>query len=295
MKTIVALLSGLLLPGCAAPPVVADGAGLERLAGDYAFTEGPVADAAGNVYFTDQPNDRIVKWNAADGAVADWMRPAGRANGLYLTRDGALLAAADEHNQLWSIAPDRTVTVLVKDYGGKLLNGPNDIWVSGRGDVYFTDPLYARSYWQRDPAMQQPGERVYLLRAGTEEPRVVLDDLQKPNGIVGSPDGRTLYVADIGAGRTWAYEIGPDGSLAGKRLFCELGSDGMTVDNRGNVYLTGDGVTVFDREGNRIEHIDVPQEWTANVTFGGVNHDLLFITASRAIYGIRMQVRGAGY
>jgi gluconolactonase len=140
--------------------------------------------------------------------------------------------------------------------------------------------------------MQQAGQHVYILPAGSTEPRAILTDFEQPNGIIGSLDGKTLYVADIGAGRTYAYDIREDGLPVNKRLFCELGSDGMTVDNKGNVYLTGKGVTVFDRDGNRIEHIAVPQDWTANVTFGGAGHDLLFITASTAIYGIRTRVKG---
>jgi len=273
-------------------PVIAAGATLQQLAGEYGFTEGPTADAGGNVYFTDQPNNRIVRWNAADGTVGDWLKPAGRANGLFLTAAGQLLAAADERNQLWSIAPDKSVTVMLDRHGGMLLNGPNDIWVSGRGDIYFTDPLYPRDYWVRDPAMQQSGQHVYLLAAGAAEAKAILTDLQQPNGIIGSLDGSMLYVSDIGAGRTYAYDIRDDGLPVNKRLFCEQGSDGMTTDNQGNVYLTGRGVSVFDRQGNEIEHIDVPQGWTANVTFGGKDHDLLFITASAAIYGIKMRVRG---
>ena len=273
-------------------PVIAAGASLEKLAGEYQFTEGPTADANGNVYFTDQPNDRIVRWLASDGSVEDWLKPVGRANGLFLTADGNLLAAADEQNQLWSIGPDKSITVLVSHYDGKLLNGPNDIWVNSRGDVYFTDPLYARDYWVRDPTMQQSGQHVYLLPAGADEARPILTDLQQPNGIIGSLDGKTLYVSDIGAGRTYAYDMGDDGLPFNRRLFCELGSDGMTADNEGNVYLTGRGVTVFDKHGRQVEHIEVPQDWTANVTFGGANGDLLFITASKAIYGLKMRVRG---
>jgi len=272
--------------------VVAPGATLQQLAGSYAFTEGPTADASGNVFFTDQPNDRIVRWNAADGSVEDWLKPAGRSNGLFLDDGGNLLAAADEANQLWSIGPDRTVTVLVRDYEGKFLNGPNDIWTNARGHIYFTDPLYPRDYWARDPQMQQSGQHVYMLRPGSVAPTAVITDFEKPNGIIGALDGKTLYVSDIGAQLTWAYDIREDGLPVHKRLFCEQGSDGMTVDSEGNVYLTGRGVTAFDRNGRKIDHIDVPQDWTANVTFGGKDHDLLFITASTAIYGIRMRVRG---
>lgn len=289
-----------VLLACGAPepatggdsPVIAPGAVLRQLPGEYRFTEGPTADADGNVYFTDQPNDRILRWDAGGDTVETWLQPAGRANGLFLTSNGNLLAAADEHNQLWSIAPDRTVTVLISDHAGALLNGPNDIWADARGHIWFTDPLYPRDYWERDPQTQRSGQHVYLLAAGSAQPIALLTDFEQPNGIIGAPDGATLYVSDIGARRTWAFTIQDDGSLTDRRLFCAMGSDGMTVDNTGNVYLTGQGVTVFSPAGERIEHIDVPQPWTANVTFGGRRHDLLFITASTAIYGIRMRVRG---
>ena len=94
-------------------------------------------------------------------------------------------------------------------------------------------------------------------------------DLQQPNGIIGTPDGKTLYVADIAGGKTYAYDVGRDGSLSGKRLFCTMGSDGMTIDSEGNVYLTGQGVTVFDKTGTQILKIPVAEGWTGNVCFGG--------------------------
>ena len=282
------LLLACRLPAESRPGLVADGAALQKLPGEYAFTEGPAADREGNVFFTDQPNDRIMKWNAADGTVEEWLKPAGRANGLFFDQDGNLLACADGKNELWSIAPDKKVKVLLAGFGGKLLNGPNDLWIRSDGGIYFTDPLYARPYWKRDPAMQQDGQHVYFLPKGADAPIRVADDLEQPNGIVGSPDGTILYVADIGAGKTHAYDIQPDGRLANKRLFCPLGSDGMAVDARGNVYLTGRGVTVFDKAGKKIDHIDVPEGWTANVAFGGKDRNLLFITASKSIYGLRM-------
>ena len=273
--------------------IIAPGARLEKLAGGFEFTEGPAADKDGNVFFTDQPNDRIVRWSAADGTVSDWMKPAGRSNGTYFDKDGNLIACADEKNELWSITPDKKVTVLVKDFDGKLLNGPNDLWIRPDGALYFTDPLYPRPYWQRDPKMQQDGQHVYFLGADRKNPRRVATDLKQPNGIIGTSDGKTLYVADIGASKTYAYDIQSDGSLTNKKLFCELGSDGMTLDNEGNVYLTGRGVTVFDKTSKQIEHIDVPEPWTANITFGGRNRDLLFITASKSVYGLKMRVKGA--
>ncbi|MGK7878203.1 MAG: SMP-30/gluconolactonase/LRE family protein [Xenococcaceae cyanobacterium] len=263
---------------------------VEKLAGNFSFTEGPAVDAAGNIFFTDQRNDRIMKWSV-EGKLSMFLQPSGRANGLYFDHKGNLLACADDKNELWSINPEGKSTVLVKDYHGKLLNGPNDLWVRPDDGIYFTDPYYERNYWKRGP-MEQDGEHVYYLTPDHKTVARVITDLDKPNGIIGTPDGKTLYVADIGANKTYTYDIQPDGSLTNKRLFCNLGSDGMTLDNEGNVYLTGNGVTVFDRTGKQIEHIDIPEGWTSNLTFGGKERHLLFITASESIYGLKMNVKG---
>jgi gluconolactonase len=284
-------LSTTSIPGDS--PVLAPGAKLEKLAGEFKFTEGPASDAAGNVYFTDQPNDRILKWGT-DGKLSTFLQPCGRSNGLCFDAKGNLWACADEKNEMWMIdVATKKHTVVVKDYQGKLLNGPNDIWIRPDGGVYFTDPYYKRDYWKRGPT-EQDREAVYYLAPDHKTLTRVIDDLKQPNGIIGTPDGKTLYVADIGASRTYAYGIRPDGTLADKRLFCKLGSDGMTIDSEGNVYLTGKGVTVFDREGKQIEQIPVPALWTANVCFGGRDRQTLFITALGNVYGLRMRVKGVG-
>jgi len=272
--------------------IIAPGAKVEKLGGDYAFTEGPAADAEGNVYFTDQPNDRIVKWSV-DGKLSDFMKPCGRSNGLCFDAKGNLIACADEKNELWSISPAGKATVLVKEYKGKLLNGPNDIWIRPDGGMYFTDPFYKRDYWKRG-LKEQDGEHVYYLSADYKTLTRVTTDLKQPNGIIGTPDGKILYVADIGASKTYSFEIQADGSLANKKLFCSMGSDGMTIDDQGNVYLTGRGVTVFDKGGQKIVNIPVPEGWTANVCFGGKDRQTLLITASKGLYAVRMNVKGAG-
>lgn len=272
--------------------IIASGEKLQKLAGDFEFTEGPASDAQGNVFFTDQPNDRIMKWNL-DGKLSTFMQPCGRANGLSFDARGNLWACADEKNELWRIDPSGKVTVVVKEFNGKLLNGPNDVWVRPGGGLYLTDPYYQRPYWKRGPK-EQDGELVFYLPPKSKKLVRVADDLKQPNGIIGTPGGKILYVSDIAAGKTWRYRIQPDGSLAEKKLFCELGSDGMTIDNEGNIYLTGHGVTVFDASGKQIEHIDVPEKWTANVCFGGKDRHTLFITASHGFYGIRMRVKGVG-
>lgn len=297
--------------------VTAPGAKVEKLSGEFEFTEGATCDPDGNVFFTDQPNDRIMKWSL-DGKLSTFMKPSGRSNGMIFDHEGNLISCADEKNELWMITPDKKCTVLVQGYRGKLLNAPNDVWLRPGGGLYFTDPWYKRDYWKRGPK-EQDVEGVYYLpgrrrekaadkpdRAGREdrksadkvlpyepgEPIRVIDDLKTPNGITGTPDGKTLYISDLGSHRTYAYDIRADGSLANKRLFCELGSDGMTLDSEGNVYLTGKGVTVFDRTGRKIDHIDVPEPWSANVCFGGKDRKTLFITASKCLYSVRMRVAG---
>lgn len=292
--TILAILSAIITHMVfASESVVASGAKLEKLEEGFSFTEGPAADAEGNVFFTDQPNDRILKWSV-DGKLTTFLQPCGRSNGLYFDKQGNLIACADDNNQLWSIDPSTgKETVLVKDYQGKLLNGPNDLWIHPNGAIYFTDPLYKRPYWKnRTGEMEQDGQHVYLLSPDRQKLTRVATDLVQPNGIIGTPDGKKLYVADIGGRKTYSFEIQEDGTLSNKKLFCELGSDGMTIDAEGNVYLTGKGVTVFDKTGQQIDHIDVPEGWTANVCFGGKEMQTLFITASTRFYGIPMRVKG---
>lgn len=275
----------------AASQIIAPGAAPQKLASDFKFTEGPASDSAGNIFFTDQPNDRILKWSV-DGKLSTFMQPCGRANGLCFDGEGNLWACADERNELWKIDKAGKATVVLKDYQGKLFNGPNDVWVSPSQGIYFTDPYYKRDYWKRGE--KEMPECVYYLAPDHKSLTRIIDDLKQPNGIIGTPDGKVLYVADIGARKTYKYSIETDGRIANKKLFCELGSDGMTIDNQGNVYLTGKGVSVFNSSGEKIEQIDIPEGWTANVCFGGKDRKTLFITASKSVYGLRMQVQGAG-
>lgn len=271
--------------------VVADsGIRPQLVSRQFAFTEGASVDRAGNVFFTDQPNNRIWEYTLS-GELVVFMDSAGRSNGMYFDPGGRLVTCADEEEQLWSIGPDRQVKVLLRDVGGHRLNGPNDLWIDAKGDIYFTDPYYQRPWWTRThPDLD--GEKVYYLPRGGKQPVVAAADVKKPNGIVGTPDGKTLYVSDIGDWKTYAYAIGRGGKLSDRRLFCLQGSDGMTLDERGNVYLTGDGVTVYDREGKKIAHIPVPEKWTANLCFGGKDRKTLFITASEGVYVLKMQVKG---
>jgi gluconolactonase len=140
--------------------------------------------------------------------------------------------------------------------------------------------------------MPQEIQGVYYISPDKKTVTRIIDDLKQPNGIVGTADGKTLYVADIGANKTWKYTINKDGSVVNKQLFCELGSDGMTIDSKGNIYLTGKGVTVFDKTGKNIGNIPVPEGWTANVCFGDKDLKSLYITASKSLYRIRLKFKG---
>jgi gluconolactonase len=270
--------------------VIAKKAKLQKLAGDFAFTEGPACDKDGNIYFTDQPNNRILKWST-DNHLSIFGENFGRANGLYVDKKGNLISCSDEKNELWSISPEGKVSILIKEYKGKKLNGPNDLWIAPDGGIYLTDPYYQRPWWDHQTP-EQDCECVYYLSPGASELIRVVSDLKKPNGIIGTPDGKFLFVADIKDNKTWRFRIEKNGLLSNKKLFAEQGSDGMTIDNKGNVYLTGKGVTIYDSKGILIENIPVQEKWTANVCFGGKDRHLLFITASSSVYAIRMKGKG---
>jgi gluconolactonase len=270
--------------------ITVSGDTLRLISNKFSFTEGAAVDHMGNIFFTDQPNNRIWEYDL-NGRLSLFLDSAGRSNGMYFDKKGNLVTCADEQDQLWSIRPDKKITVLMKDVGGLRLNGPNDLWIDAKGGIYFTDPYYQRPYWTRTKS-DLNGMKVYYLPRGKDQPVVVASDLIRPNGIVGTPDGNFLYVADIQDGKTYKYRINKDGSLKDRQLFVRMGSDGITLDQRGDLYLTGDGVTVFNAAGEKIAHIPVPAKWTANLCFGGKDKKDLFITASESIFIMPMRVRG---
>jgi gluconolactonase len=272
--------------------IVTSGNQVKKLSGGFSFTEGPAADQQGNVFFTDQPNNKIYEWTI-DGKLLLFNEDGGRANGLFFDRNGNLISCSDLKNEIWSFDRLGYPTVLISGFQGKRLNGPNDLWIHPNGGIYFTDPLYPRSYWtDREGKMLQDGQHVYYLSPDHQSLIRVTTDLEQPNGIIGTPDGKILYVADIKAGKTYQYKILSDGTLSDKKLFAPMGSDGMTIDNKGNIYLTGRGVTVFDSKGTKLGNIAVDAKWTANVCFGGKDRKTLFITASESLFSIQMKVKG---
>src|SRR6478609_7909458 len=268
--------------------LVANGAVPKLIARQFSFTEGPAVDKKGNVFFTDQPNNKIWKYST-DGKLTVFLDKSGRSNGMYFDSKGNLITCADDQNELWSIDKNGKATVLLKDYKGKKLNGPNDLWIHPTtGDIYFTDPYYQRDYWTRKkPDLE--GEKVYYLAKGKSVAVPVIDNLRKPNGIIGTPDGKTLYIGDTGGRKTYQYTINADGTLTDGKVVAEQGSDGMTLDDQGNLYLTTRGVSVFNKEGKKIAQIAIPG-YTSNVTFGGKNRDKLFVTVTESIYVLDMKV-----
>jgi gluconolactonase len=276
----------ITLPGI----LVARDALLQQAGTGYAFTEGSSVAADGRVFFTDQPNDRIWVWEENSG-ISLFREGTERSNGTWFDEEGNLLACADQFNRLVKFTPSGEM-IVVHDRGfeGRHLNGPNDCWQDQKGGIYFTDPYYHRDYWQEGHKMEQDVQAVYYLKPGGELIRV-LDDLSQPNGIVGTPDDKYLYVADIMGRNTWRYTILENGTLDNKTSFAPAGSDGMTLDNLGNVYLTYGKVLVFNPLGEKIGEIELPES-PSNLCFGGKDRKTLFITARTSVYTLRMGVAG---
>jgi len=291
---------------------------LTTLGTGYSFTEGPAVDRRGNVYFTDQPNDKIYRWDAETGKITLFLQGTGRANGMAFDADGNLITCSDLHGEIWKIYPDGSHVVLIKNYRGKLLNGPNDVWINPvTGGMYFTDPIFPRGYWDAGDPRQQPwepthseqaptgkGGYVYYLRPGGKAlVRVTTEDMgwdsdSWPNGVVGTPDGKKLYVnkwSGDNRGGTWVFDINRNGRLSNMRKFSDWGGDGMSMDELGNIYISnGNGVMAFDPNGNNILTIPIDGAGGTNNTFAGRNNKLLFITDSGgSVLGIRLKVKGA--
>ena len=285
MTLLTASFAGCKTPAAGKLKLLARDAKIQKIAAGFKFTEGPIADVRGNLYFTDIPNNRI-HIIFLDGALATFMENTGGANGLYFDEDANLLACRGGDRQLVSIGPDGKITVLADKFNGKPLNSPNDLWIDPKGGVYFTDPRYGNT-----DNMFQNGEHVYYLTPDRKKLLRVIADMIRPNGIIGTPDGKRLYVADLGGHKTFRYRIKPDGTLTEKTLFINDGSDGMTIDIQGNIYITTNAVKVYNLKGKFLGQIDLP-EWPSNVTFGGPKNDTLFITARTSLYSIKTNTKG---
>ena len=288
MIVIVATVLSVLVASTASAQeasLIAPDATVERIATGFGFLEGPAADADGSLYFTDIPNSRIHRWTP-DGGVTTFVEQSGRANGLRFDLDGNLIICEMGTRRVTAVNPRGDTSVLAERFEGNRFNSPNDLWVDPSGGIYFTDPRYGATDDQ-----EITGYHVYYISSDQSEIRQVAADLVRPNGIVGTPDGGRVYVADHGAGRTYVYTPAADGSLTDKRLFVAQGADGMTMDDLGNLYLTGRDITIYNPDGDPIGSIAVP-ETPANLTFSGPDGTTLFITARTSLYALEMVVSG---
>ncbi len=269
--------------------LIAKGATATKAGGGYKFTEGASVAQDGRVFFTDQPNDKIEVWSE-DGSITNFMQSCERSNGTYFNKKGELVTCADLHNRLVAITMDKKIQTVAENFGGTHLNGPNDLWITPTGGIYYSDPYYHRDYWESGHKETQDTRGVYYMSPEGKVIRVI-NDFKQPNGLVGTPDGKTLYVSDINDKKIWKYTINSDGSLVNKTLFAPEGSDGMTIDNRGNVYLTNKSVSVYNTKGENIARIEVPEQ-PSNLCFGGKKRDVLFITARTSVYILKMKTKG---
>jgi gluconolactonase len=314
-----ALTLGLFLPasGAAAPregvppdQLIPKGAALEKVAGGCQFTEGPAADADGNLFFTDSPRNRVMVLRP-DGKLEVWDSDSGDANGMRFDARGRLVACCGESGARAVVRyeKDGKKTTLADRYHGKRLTAPNDLCFDRQGRVYFTDPCYGTR-----PKDGQEKYAVYRIEAEDGEPvpnklTRVIDDVDTPNGIALAPDGRTLYVADSAARKDGphlllAYDVLPDGTCKrrdppGARLHDfkeQRGIDGMVVDTDGNLYATagsadGSGVYVFSPAGEQLGFLHTPETAT-NCTFGGKDLKTLYVTAGTSVYRVRLNATG---
>jgi gluconolactonase len=269
--------------------IVARNAEIEKAGTGFAFTEGPAVASDGKVYFTDQPNNRIYVWDEKEG-ISLWLEGTHRSNGMYFNAKGQLVTCADLNNQLGYFDENKKFHLIHEGYDGKLLNAPNDLWIAPNGGIYFSDPYYHRKWWKEGRGEEQDARGVYYLSPDGKITRVI-DDFVQPNGLIGTPDGKILYAADINDKKIWKYDIQPDGSLANKTFFAPNGSDGMTIDDKGNVYLTSGKVWVYSPDGKLIQEIEFPES-PANICFGGKKRKTLFVTARTSVYTLEMKVKG---
>ncbi|MBZ9778292.1 SMP-30/gluconolactonase/LRE family protein [Psychroflexus sp. CAK8W] len=262
---------------------------IEQLATDFKFTEGPAVDKDGHVYFTDIPESRIYKWRTSDSLELHKENTNG-ANGLYFDKDQNLWACEGGKAQITLTTPEGERSIVASEYNDNPFNTTNDIWPDAKGGAYFTDPRYGGDLEN----LPQGSMQVYYITPDKNSVIRVTDDLVKPNGLIGTPDGTMLYITDPGAEKTYNYNIESDGTLSNKKLFVEFGGDGMTIDQQGNVYLTTSGkpqVDIFSPQGELLKTIKVPEQ-PSNVTFGGKDRNELYITARTSLYRVGLNREG---
>jgi gluconolactonase len=280
----------------------------ELLASGFGFTEGPVWHPDSYLYFSDIPNNHLLKWVPGQSPYVAMENTQG-GNGLTFDKQGRLLMCQMAARRVVRFDGDGSMTVVADRWEGKRVTAPNDVVGRSDGTIFFTDPQGRLSQEERE----QGFSGVYLVTPDGQM-KLATDECPYPNGLALSPDEATLYVAITrqdqecfqekeGGGvcphqRVLAFDVASDGSLSNNRLFADMSSgeegvpDGMKVDSEGNVFCTGPGgVWVFDKDGNHLGTLRTP-EVTANCAFGGSDHRTLFLTSSTSLNSIRVKAPG---
>ena len=268
-----------------------------KLHGGFQFTEGPAADRDGNVYFSDIPAEKIYKVDPT-GKLTTFRDKSNNVNGTMVNAAGELVGCEMQGQVTVMGADGQVVRTVAKEYEGKRFNAPNDLVIDSTGGVYFTDP-----HFRAPTPLPQGVTAVYYAAPDGKVTRLV-DDLKAPNGVILSPDEKTLYVIPSGQAEMMAYPVVSPGKLANGRVFCTLkqpegasgkGGDGLTVDVKGNLYITSAlGLQVYNPDGKLLGIIKLPEQ-PANCTFGGADRKTLYVTARTSLYTVPMEVAGHAF
>jgi gluconolactonase len=287
-------------------PIRLGNAAVERLATGFRWAEGPVwfGDLR-CLLWSDIPNNRIMRWVEETGQVSVYRSPSHNANGHARDRQGRLVSCEHDTRRVTRTEPDGTVTVLIDRFQGRPLNAPNDVVVKSDGSIWFTDPGYGILFeYEGHRAPFELPTAVYRLDPATGAATAVITDMERPNGLCFSPDEARLYVVDSSAARRniLVFDVVDGARVAGGRVFVDMrpgGSDGIRCDVEGNLWAAAahggdgfDGVHVFAPDGARIGQICLPEK-CANLCFGGVKRNRLFMAASQSVYALYVEARGA--
>lgn len=273
--------------------LVTPGTQIEKVAGGFNFTEGPVWSKEGFLVFSDIPASKIRRWEK-NGKVFVIDEKSGNSNGLTFDKSGRLIVCEHGNRRVSRKELDGSVTVIAQKYNNKRLNSPNDVIVKSDGSIYFTDPPYGVRPEDRELNFQG------IYRISPDGTLTLLNkEMKCPNGLAFSPDEKILYVADSSERmHIKAFDVEPDGSLANGRIFATLKTgengapDGMKVDSLGNLWSTGPGgVWIFDKTGKHLGTIKLP-EVPANCAWGEDDCKTLYITACTSIYKVQTEVKG---
>ena len=287
---------------------------VEQLGTGLRWAEGPVWFGDGRyLLVSDIPNNRVLRWDETSGAMSVFRSPSNHANGHARDRAGRLISCEHLERRVTRTEYDGSITVLADRHRGKRLNSPNDIVCRSDGSIWFTDPSFGiAGHWEGEPAAAELPHGLYRVDPASGELQCVLDDLAGPNGLAFSPDESVLYVIESRAAPSrlvWAYAVGEEGVLSGKRLLIDAQGagalDGMAVDRDGNLWCGWgsdgrpdanaadlDGVRVFDSSGRAIGHIHLPER-CANLCFGGARNNRLFMAATHSVYALFINTQGA--